>query len=94
MSYQAKNGPAPSDEEAAKVWKQIMDLAAPCALIVQAYGGVATLAMPDEQRKAGIRNQTLRMELFELEDEAQTAPAVPRTRRGRSSETKGGVDLG
>jgi hypothetical protein len=61
-------GPAPSDDEAAKAWDDIMRLAAAHALIVQAYGGVATLALPAEQRKAGIRERVLRAERFELEE--------------------------
>jgi len=57
----------PTDAAAEKAWVEIMKLAEENALIVQAYGGVATLAMPDEQRKGGIRERTLRMGLFELE---------------------------
>ncbi len=37
-----------------------MRIAEEHVLIVQAYGGVATLAMPEEQRKANVREQTLR----------------------------------
>ena len=65
--YKAKYGKAPTDAMAEAAWDQIMKIAKANALIVQAYGGVATLAVPSEQRKAGIREQTLRMELFELE---------------------------
>lgn len=65
--YRPKYGRAPTDAMAATAWDQIMRIAEANALIVQAYGGVATLAMPDEQRKAGIREQTLRAGLFELE---------------------------
>jgi hypothetical protein len=61
------NGPAPSDADAEKAWDRIMRIAEQHALVVQAYGGVATLAIPAEQRKAGIREQTLRAGLFELE---------------------------
>ena len=70
--YVAKSGPAPDDAAADRAWVQIMEIARKHALIVQAYGGVATLAIPSEQRKAGIREQTLRMELFELETEGWT----------------------
>lgn len=66
-AYTAKNGPPPSDEEAAAAWDRIMKDAAHHALIVQAYGGVATLAIPAEQRRAGIRERILKMELYELE---------------------------
>lgn len=58
---------APNDDEAEKVWNEILLKAADAGLVVQAYGGVATLAMPDEQRKAGIRERVLRAGLFELE---------------------------
>lgn len=50
---------APSDVDAAKAWTQIMAIAERHCLIVQAYGGVATLAMPDEQRASGIRERVL-----------------------------------
>jgi hypothetical protein len=42
-----------------KAWKEVMDLATKHALIVQAYGGVAVLFHPEEQRKQGIRARTL-----------------------------------
>lgn len=69
MAYQARNGPAPDDKKAHAAWERIMQIAAEHALIVQAYGGVATLAIPEEQRKAGIREQVLRTGLHELEAE-------------------------
>ncbi len=50
---------APSDEQAGKAWDRIMEIASKHALIVQAYGGVATLAVPYEQRKAGVREACL-----------------------------------
>ena len=59
---------APSDQEAAKAWKKIMAIAEAHALICQAYSGTATLAMPDEQRKAGIRENVLQMGCFEPEN--------------------------
>ncbi len=65
--YRPTSGQAPSDAAAARAWDEIMRIAERHALIVQAYGGVATLAMPEEQRKAGIRERTLRAGLFELE---------------------------
>lgn len=61
---------APSDKEAERVYEEIMKRAELAGLIVQAYGGVATIAIPVEQRKAGIRERVLRAGLFELEDEA------------------------
>ncbi len=69
MTYQPKNGTAPSDASANAAWDQIMKIAAPHALIVSAGGGVATLATPAAQRDAGIRNRVLRMELMALEEE-------------------------
>lgn len=60
---------APTDKQAGKVWDEIMRKAEEAGLIVQAYGGVATLAIPEEQRKAGIRERVLRAGLFELEME-------------------------
>ena len=50
---------APSDVTAGKAWEAIMEIATQNCLIVNAYGGVATLAMPDEQRKAGLRERIL-----------------------------------
>lgn len=47
-----------------------MEIAARHALIIQAYGGTATLAVPAEQRRAGIRDRVLRMGLFELETQS------------------------
>lgn len=51
---------APSDEAAALAWDRIMRIAEEHALIVQAGGGVATLAVPEEQRKAALRERCLR----------------------------------
>jgi hypothetical protein len=65
--YRPTSGVPPGDKAAAEAWIQIMALAEAHALIVQAFGGVATLAMPDEQRKAGIRDRVLRAGLWELE---------------------------
>ena len=56
--------PAPSDVEAEAVWDKIMLLAAQAGLIVQAASGVAVLAIPSEQRKAGVRNRVLAACLF------------------------------
>lgn len=67
--YRPTSGKAPSDTKAEKAWDQIMAIAEKHALIVQAYGGVATLAVPIEQRKAGVRERVLRAGLFELEEE-------------------------
>jgi hypothetical protein len=64
---QAKAGRAPSDEEADEVYARIMNEAAAYALVISAGGGVACIATPRAQRMAGVRNQVLRMGLFELE---------------------------
>ena len=50
---------APTDAEAARLWDQCMKLAEQGCLIVYAYGGVATLSMPEEQRKNGVREMVL-----------------------------------
>jgi hypothetical protein len=50
---------APSDQACDTAWKEIMRIAEAHCLIVQAYGGVATLAIPEEQRKANIRQKCL-----------------------------------
>jgi hypothetical protein len=42
-----------------QAWTEVMELATRHALIVQAYGGTATLAHPREQRRVGIRARTL-----------------------------------
>ena len=69
MSYIA-NRPAPSDQEAEAAWSEIMAIADKNALIVNAYGGVATLALPREQRtQEGLRERVLRMGRFELESD-------------------------
>jgi hypothetical protein len=66
--YRPTNGPAPSDADAEKAWAQIMQIAEANALILRAYGGVATLATPRSQREAdGLRERVLRTGLWELE---------------------------
>jgi hypothetical protein len=55
-----KARPTPTDQAADAAWDKIMAIAEEHALIVQSYGGVATLAVPVEQRKAGIRDRCLR----------------------------------
>lgn len=67
MTYVPSNGKAPDDVAAEAAWEQIMRLASANALIVQAYSGVAVVAVPSEQRKQGVREQVLRMGDFELE---------------------------
>jgi hypothetical protein len=67
MTYKPKNGGAPSDAEAEKAWDEIMKIASKHGLIIQAYGGAATLALPQVQRRAGLRERVLRAGLFELE---------------------------
>lgn len=60
--------PAPSDEACDLAWDQIASIAQSHCLIVQAYGGVMTLALPKEQRKAGLRVNVLQMhEMSECE---------------------------
>lgn len=59
--------PTPSDGASAQAWDRIATLARDHALIVQAYGGVMTLATPEEQRNAGLRAQCLRMGNFDQE---------------------------
>jgi hypothetical protein len=51
---------APPDKDCSRAWATIMQIAKANCLIVQAYGGTATLALPEEQRKAGIREMVLR----------------------------------
>jgi hypothetical protein len=51
---------APDDKTCLEAWNQIMQIAKDHCLILQAYGGVATLAIPEEQRKAGVRQNVLR----------------------------------
>ena len=56
---------APTDAACAKAWAQVMKIATAHALILAAYGGVATLAVPEEQRKAGIRARVLEAHCME-----------------------------
>jgi len=42
-------------------WRRVMKLAEENGYIVQAYGGVATLATHEEQKKAGIYEKTQKM---------------------------------
>ncbi len=58
MADKAKRS-APSDEKCMKAWEQIMEKATEHCLIVGSYGGTATLALPEEQRNAGIREKVL-----------------------------------
>lgn len=64
---------APSDAACAKAWDRIMAIAQEHALVCQAAGGTALLAIPDEQRKAGIRDRVLRIHLMEEEPAEQGA---------------------
>lgn len=50
----------PTDQECHAAWDMIMRIAERHALIVSAGGGVATLACPEEQRNAGVREKVLR----------------------------------
>lgn len=67
MTYEPKNGPAPSDEEAERAWDEIMEIASKNALILQSYAGTATLVIPRVQREVGVRAMVLRAGLWELE---------------------------
>ena len=78
MSHIVTRGPAPDDAAADRAWDQIMVIAEAHALIVYAYGGVATLALPREQRVEGLRDQVLRMAEFALEPDLAAAPAPAR----------------
>lgn len=52
---------APDDARCDAEWKSMMKRAEAFGFIVQAYSGVATLALPREQRKVErMREQTLR----------------------------------
>lgn len=48
-----------SDQDACEVYQRALKLAEEAGLIVCAYGGIATIATPDEQRKAGVRESVL-----------------------------------
>lgn len=50
---------APSDADADRAYSRVLAEAERFGLIVQAYGGVATIAIPAEQRKAGVRGSVL-----------------------------------
>ncbi len=59
---------APTDEAAEAAYDEIMKLAEAHALIIGAYGGVATLAIPREQRtRAGLRERVLQAHAFAQE---------------------------
>lgn len=55
---------APSDAACDVAWAKIMRLAVDHGLVVQAYGGVATLATPGAQREQGVRAQVLRASMM------------------------------
>ena len=57
----------PTDEHAEKAYAACMKIAADAGILTYAYSGIATLAIPSEQRKAGVRDDTLAMGLFEVE---------------------------
>ena len=50
-----------------------MEIASSHALIVQAYGGVATLALPADQRTAGLRERVLAAHVMQEEVVVQGA---------------------
>ena len=60
----------PTDAQALRAWTEIMHIAEAHALICQACGGTATLALPEEQRRAGIRNRVLRASMM-IEESAE-----------------------
>lgn len=64
MSWPDGCPPAPTDAAAAKAWERIATIARDHALILQAYGGVMTLVMPEEQRRYGKREMVLRVHLM------------------------------
>lgn len=51
--------PAPTDAACAEAWTWIAQIASELCLIVAAYGGTMSLAMPEDQRAAGIRERVL-----------------------------------
>lgn len=67
MSYQPKNE-VPTDADVSRAWQKIATLARDNALVISAYGGVMLLAMPEEQRRQGLRAKALRAGLFQLEE--------------------------
>lgn len=68
MAYRPTQGPAPSDEQCAQAWDEIMRIACEHAMIVQAFGGVAVLMVPREQREEeGLRERVLKTHMMELE---------------------------
>ena len=57
----------PSDEKAEAAYAQCMAIAEAAGILHFAYSGVATIAIPREQRKAGIREDVLYAGLFKVE---------------------------
>jgi len=69
MTYRPTQGPPPSDEQCAQAWDEIMRIAREHAMIAQAYGGVAVLMVPSEQREEeGLRERVLKTHMMELEE--------------------------
>ena len=73
MSDRNNRDPAPSDVECGSAWDRIMEIARKHALVVEAYGGAATLAIPCEQRKAGFRERVLRAHELREPESSQEA---------------------
>ena len=71
MRAAKRSGVARPDQDCLKAWDQIMVIARDHALIVSAYGGVATLAIPDQQRKGECREEVLRA--HDLEETTEVA---------------------
>jgi hypothetical protein len=61
MSHREPFPPAPLDEACTAAWDRIMAIAREHCLVASASGGVAALAVPEEQRAAGIRDRVLAM---------------------------------
>ena len=60
--------PAPDDATCDRAWDEIMRIARLHALIVDAAGGIATLATPFRQRERGCRARVLRMHQMDETD--------------------------
>lgn len=67
----------PTDAKAREAWDRIMKIAREHCLVVQAYGGSATLATPEAQREHGIRDKVLMMHSVREHDGEQVAMELP-----------------
>lgn len=73
--------PAPSDVAAERGYEELVKRAAELGLVVGAYGGVATLAIPSEQRKHGLRAAVL--EAIQCSDGEHVEHVARRERKSR-----------